>query len=145
MREAAMDLEQFVSESLAQIIRGVEAARDTASGVGATINPPFTPYDTGAVMGKTDDRPTRVVLAVNFDVAVLVGQNIEGKGGVSITVPILSAKVGGGATSSTEATSRVKFKVPIALPHDAASLDAYEKRVAEGEAKQRRAPPLSMG
>jgi hypothetical protein len=45
-----MDLEQFVSESLAQIIRGVEATRDEASNVGATINPSFTPYDTGAVV-----------------------------------------------------------------------------------------------
>jgi hypothetical protein len=74
-------------------------------------------------------------------VAVVVVESAEGQGGASITVPFLSAKVGGGAMSSTEAASRVKFKVPIALPHDATAFATYEKRVADAKAEARELAP----
>ncbi len=85
-----MDLEEFISTTLSQIARGVEAAHKEGSETGFRI-------DSGGKKGY-----------VKFDVAVTATTTTEGKGGVQV---LDCFKAGGGRSSSTENVTRIKFSV----------------------------------
>jgi hypothetical protein len=105
-----MDLQEFVTSTLVQIVDGVAAARDqiAAGTTGASVN-------THSL--KSSDS-LRVVPAqpVEFDVAVTVSTEAAAgtKGGIRVAVFNLSAEAGGKATS--EAVSRIKFAVQLSQP-----------------------------
>ena len=104
-----MTLEEFVSDTLIQIVRGVESARQKSLRVAPrVIN--FTESDTPVVHA---DAANPRAFIVDFDVAVTVSKttDTEAKGGVSIHV----FEAGGHRSSSSERStvSRVKFAVPV--------------------------------
>ncbi|MET4701926.1 hypothetical protein ABIE65_004975 [Constrictibacter sp. MBR-5] len=105
MADDGMELRTFVSDTLTQIIQGVEeAGRVFAGHETARVNP-FGEYQahTGCIN-------------VDFDVAVTVRDKIGGSGKASLRVVSLS--FGGSAVKevATEAISRVRFAVPVSLP-----------------------------
>ncbi|TAN46369.1 MAG: hypothetical protein EPN26_15245 [Rhodospirillales bacterium] len=102
-----MELKDFISSSLVQIVEGVQAALDAVGNnhtSGAKINPMVAH---GAHTNPKD---------VEFDIAVTVtgGANLNGKVGIKIA----SFQVGGGGEkkSETQAVSRIKFAVPVSVP-----------------------------
>jgi len=107
-----MEIQEFVRESLCQIIEGVHSANKSKSGIGGAVfvtgggKVPSNAIVTGTV-GK-------VAFLVEFDIAVSVTDKAEasGKAGISV-VHVFSA--GGGKSTGTEKTSdtRIKFSVPI--------------------------------
>jgi hypothetical protein len=102
-----MDLENFVTETLNQIFRGVEASRQTASDAGGEINP--------QAYGKTMiyDNASRAIHAVEFDVAVTVEDKGDAKAGISV----MGIDAGISNTETNSTVSRIKFQVPVSLPH----------------------------
>jgi hypothetical protein len=116
-----MDLQEFVKESLRQIVRGVVEAQAELDSAGSDgfINPGInhldTPLTQGAVVvpGKGIDR--RLVQVIEYDVAVVASKAVETKAGAGLLTVV---SVGGGRESKTsdETTSRLKFAVPIVLP-----------------------------
>ncbi|RKY07893.1 MAG: hypothetical protein DRP56_05000 [Planctomycetota bacterium] len=94
-----MDLKEFVSETLRQVIEGVKEAQISAPGNGAVVAPYY------------DYRKT-----VEYDVAVTAVEGTEAgaKAGISVW------SIGAGGNVKTESTnttvSRIKFSIPLELP-----------------------------
>jgi hypothetical protein len=112
-----MDLQEFVKQTLVNIVQGVQAAQDIVPGGEARIAPALASFASPLhreVVGSSADR-TPVLLA-EFDVAVTVSEG-EGKK-ATIGVSTGSVTVGGGAekASAMPRVSRVRFSVPLALP-----------------------------
>lgn len=102
----AMDLETFVTETIVQVIGGVEKAISKVGDISKTgmVNPSYSTHKHGEVQ------------PVEFDVAVTVAQKTAGEGGGGVKVAVL--QVGGKLESATEnvAVNRVRFTVPVAVP-----------------------------
>tara|TARA_X000001316_G_C895183_1_gene15445 strand:- start:168 stop:539 length:372 start_codon:yes stop_codon:yes gene_type:complete len=105
-----MNVEDFVSESISQIVRGVKKAAVEGVSHGAMVTPE------GA---HGEMSPLQLI---QFDIAVTVQSAIEatasGKGKAGI-LKVLGAEVSGGGSGSLEQTSvsRLRFAVPVDLPY----------------------------
>jgi hypothetical protein len=116
-----MDLKTFVSETLSQIVEGVNDAqrRIEEGGSGAAINPESVAHEHQETHG--------VARPVEFDVAVFAGeQSAEDKGekiGASVgLISVLTARAAAEVdnrntgSSRNETTSRIRFTVMLAQP-----------------------------
>jgi len=105
--QEAMDLKAFVSETLVQIIAGVDDAIGRVRDVSATgkVNPQWE----SSHHGKVQD--------VEFDVAVTVTEKSGREGGAGLKVAMFQAGAKGESTTENVAINRVRFTVPVAVPH----------------------------
>jgi len=129
-----VDLQQFVRETLTEIVLGVNAAQDQAEveASGARINP------VGIGLGATPDgylgnlSSGEAVFVVDFDLAVTVSGT--GPGELAAKVQVVgqfSAKLNGTKKSARDSTNRIKFRIPIALrpnPEPDSTLEAKAPR-----------------
>ena len=101
-----MKLQEFVKESLLQVINGVNEANEGIEESGGSVNP--------AGMVTTYGRTSGGVLLqdVEFDVAVSISEDSDLGG--DLTVMGIGAKESISETSSR--VSRIKFQVPVILP-----------------------------
>lgn len=134
-----MDLKDFVAESLRQIIDGVREAQLHAEGVGAVVVPRFTdptpPPGTVNVYGMGQGSNARYwIQTVEYDVALAASESIQTRAGAGVLTVV---SVGGGRekTESQEQTSRVKFSIPIMLPHQTGKPPAPPAAAASPPAK----------
>jgi hypothetical protein len=111
-----MQLNEFITETLNQIFKGISDSKQSANKNGFQVNP-------WIVKGASDmtnilvDRQTKTPLQiVEFDVAVTTVDSKKAKGGAGVFVAGLG--IGGQMQSDTQnnIVSRIKFSVPIALP-----------------------------
>lgn len=133
-----MDLSEFVQQSLVQIVEGVKASQEIIRERGGFANPAvFTSaYGQDGHFGSVSDGHN--VLLVDFDVAVTVADASEGSAGAKLSVAALfKAETGGNVRSTTESVSRLRFKVPLALPLDEASKQRLDQAVAHTQARIR--------
>jgi len=94
-----MNLEDFVAETLSQIVSGVKKAQKTTKSNDAVIVPY---HSTGG--------------NVDYDVAVTVVEGTETSGKAGISVWSIGAGVSGKSESSTSTASRIKFSIAVELP-----------------------------
>ena len=109
-----MELREFISESLKQIIAGVKQARDYAKGDEARINPSVTPRP-GSLYHMASNTHLQ---DIEFDVAVTVTEEKEKAGKISVLAGIFGGEAGGQSRASNASISRIKFSVPVVLPAD---------------------------
>ena len=113
-----MDLEDFVSTTIGQIVKDVQRAQTEVADSGALINPslPDAPARSEHPIVRT--RGGRIVHLewIEFDVAITVAT--EAKGETSGKGRLFVASVEGKVEGSREHThaSRVRFSVPLVLP-----------------------------
>lgn len=95
-----MELKEFVSQTLLQIVEGVKIAQATDTGTNVEI----------AQRGDFG--------SIEFDVAITTTDSVEGKGGAGIFVAGISlgAQAKGEVTNQTY--SHIKFNIPLVLPYD---------------------------
>lgn len=108
-----MNLQEFISETLRQIIDGVSAAQKHAEEKGAFINEPVREYGGGRRIDP-DFLPKEQV--IDFDIAVTTSSSSEIKGGLGVFVASLGTGYQAEKGGSESAISRVKFSIPIILP-----------------------------
>ena len=112
-----MELREFISATLNQIIDGVKDAQVTVSN-GGEINPKIWMAQRGeaAKMKILESNGGKWIHLVDFDVAVTVVEATETKGGIGLVVGpvVLGSKGQSNAENST--VSRIKFQVPVAFP-----------------------------
>lgn len=132
-----MELKEFVSETLAQIIAGVKAAQSAEDGT--HVNAQMANVAGGNLInGGTYGIATRV----DFDVSV--SAETEGKGGGKLQVLNLIDVGASGAHRST-AANRVSFSVPVRLPTGDETRAQKIKQDEEAEADRRRRALESRG
>jgi len=126
-----MNVEEFVSESISQIIRGVKKAAGEGDENGARVVP---------LSGYRESGPLQLI---NFDLAVTVQKGVEGtaegKGKVGM-LRVLGAEVSAGATGSIEQTSvsRLQFTIPVDLPFTERKRETKEKEAGVSPAGEGR-------
>jgi len=110
-----MQLDEFVRETLTQIVTGANQANEKLKPEGALAFPSYSIDDNGRLLYNSGKWiPT--IATIKFDVAVTVGEEQGKSGGVGVAI----ANVGFGAKrtegSSNTSVSRVSFEIPILLP-----------------------------
>jgi len=138
-----MELQEFVKEALAQISQGVKDAQNSVRDIGGYVNPTVNCAEGKSEMvyfGETAQG--HHVFLVDFDVAISAADKTTAEGGAKLAVAtFLSIGGSGGSDSESKSTSRVRFKVPLALPFDQQSMKekcAKEQEDAERSRKSNR-------
>lgn len=115
-----MKLQEFVSETLREIIAGVKDAQAYARDNDAEVNPSDeslpgerTPYTDTQVGGR---RVLLPIKDIEFDVAVTSTDKSETQAGAGIFVAALSIGVKDKSDTLNSCVSRIRFSVPIVLP-----------------------------
>lgn len=135
-----MDLKEFVRETLVQIATGVKDAQGDVRALGGIVNPATqNPSKSGnSYFSSIDD--LHHVFLVDFDVAVTVAESAGTNAQAKLNVAtILSLGIGGQSANSSAATSRLNFKVPLALPLDEPSHTKLSREIAADRERVREA------
>jgi preprotein translocase subunit SecB len=115
-----MQLDEFISETISQIIKGVRDAQEREK----TLRRPGLPQDLQAginprniVIENSVTRPSGHQ-NIEFDVALTVESGAKTKGGISVLANVIKAGISKESDTSNSAVNRVKFVVPVVLPFD---------------------------
>ena len=111
-----MELKQFISETLTQILSGIADAQSTAKSHGGQVNPALLPIHPGPIEGSIRDGAGTVAQIISFDVAVTVSEGTATKGGIGVVTGLISLGSAGSSQDSSTTVSRIKFNVPLVLP-----------------------------
>jgi len=129
-QEIPVELKEFIRETLAQIAAGVEAAQTEVRDAGGFVNPAHR-------TGKQEQDKSHFgsltsgqnIFLVDFDVTVTVIEATETEGKAKLNVAgLLNLGTGGQSNASSTATNRISFKVPLAMPVDAISLEELQRQ-----------------
>ncbi|WP_253650916.1 hypothetical protein [Vibrio sp. Y29_XK_CS5] len=108
-----MKLDQYVEETIKQIIDGVNSASEYAKRNGALVNPRAVGGARARLFVQGQDSVP--VHEIDFDVAVSVSEsNINSV--PEITVGSITQSSTGASSDSQSSISRIKFTIPVALP-----------------------------
>ena len=111
-----MELEQFVTEALRQIITGVKAAQEAVAETGGEVGPRFNANQStwdGYVEFYNELQP---VFKVGFDVAVIATEGTKTQAGIGVVAGIVALGSQGKSEQTSAVVSRLKFEVPIVYP-----------------------------
>lgn len=112
-----MDLKEFVSSVLTQIVDGVREAQSGRGIESGLINPNlFASQGALHEKGHLVSRHGQLVQNVEFDVALTVNEGTQTKGGIGVFVGTVGLGSQGQSDKSASSVSRVKFSVPLSLP-----------------------------
>jgi hypothetical protein len=110
-------LEDFVSETIKQIISGVITAQEYAKEKNAKVNPRGLTFRTDQGEVRLWHASTgQVAQDLDFDVAVTTIEGKATKGGIGVFVGPIGVGSQGQSHGTNSSESRIKFKVPILLP-----------------------------
>jgi hypothetical protein len=105
-----MTIQEFVSDSLSQIAKGVADARGNKVTIPTDVYP--LPGDKSSHGGIVVSG-TRNATVISFDIAVTVKET-EGGGKAAISVAqIFSIEGGGDHVTESSTVSRIQFKIPV--------------------------------
>jgi hypothetical protein len=129
-----VELREFVKETLVQITQGVRDAQVLAREAGGAVSPALTAFQQAeSYLGRIEGN--HPVFLVDFDVAVTATKGKGAGAEAKVTIAPFSVGAGGKVNQAEEKTSRVKFKVPVALPIDEASKAERDRAAAESKRK----------
>ena len=118
MEDTAVELKEFISQALADIVQGVLDAQQVLGANGKYINPELsTQQGTHEKHGKLVSIQGQLVQTVEFDVAVTATDGAGTKGGISVVAGVFALGSQGQSSEEISAVSRIKFSVPITLPY----------------------------
>jgi len=126
-----MELKEFVVETISAIVDATSELQDKYKD--ALINPPTAKTAPNVYKEGNENYVYRHVKNVEFDVALTVGKEAEGKGKAGIKIFSAEASAGGTVSKTSEQVSRVQFSIPLALsPTDSEekNMEVREKAIA---------------
>lgn len=110
-----MNLEEFISLALTEIVMGVANARENVAKHGALVGSDKV-YGPATVAKLFCDEHGRTVSFVEFDIALSKGSSEDTKGGIGVFLGSIGLGVQGVSRGEETAHSRIKFTVPLVLP-----------------------------
>ena len=109
-----MDIQEYISDTLIQIIAGVKKAQDYATQNGAIVN---AGNDIQYRGHNKLEHTTPTTQEIEFDILVTTSDNTRAQSGVQVLFPTF---LGTGGVSQREAgdiaANRVRFTVPVIFP-----------------------------
>jgi hypothetical protein len=113
-----MDLKDFISGTLSQLIDGVIDAQNKVQSVGRSggrVNPHVrTPHPDASIYGVTNDKLP--VIFVDFDVSLVAQEGTGTKGGIGVVTGFLALGSQGESKEQVQTSRKIKFRIPVALP-----------------------------
>ena len=118
-----MNLQQFVKETVVQIVNGMVEADAAVADSGAAVNPKDVacndsahgPY--GYYASDSNGSYRRAVQSIKFDVVVTTNEGSETKGGIGIQVGVIGLGSAGKSDKGSGSESRIQFSVPLLIPN----------------------------
>jgi len=115
-------LEDFVANSLIQIIKGVKRAQTEAEETGAVISPLMRTTTDNSSIGHAENLGGQPCYKITFDVAVTVNEESGTTGGIGVAAGIFHLGTKGEISDTFANTSRIQFSIPVVLPLQKAKL-----------------------
>lgn len=115
-----MELNEFITGALKSIISSINDTKDFAEENGAIINPILMEheFDSNTTIWRKDGKDGRRALtSIDFDVAVIASNEEGNKLGGGLKIQVLSLGASSTNTEINQTTSRIKFSLNVALPH----------------------------
>ncbi|MEJ1401963.1 MAG: hypothetical protein RPU41_14785 [Candidatus Sedimenticola sp. (ex Thyasira tokunagai)] len=111
-----MDLEEFVNQTIIQIVKGTANSQSEVKELGGEVNP-----DLGASGDQLEKQgflysSEGPVQVVHFDVALTVMEGTGTKGGIGVFAGAVNLGSSGQSNNETSSVSHVKFSIPLRLP-----------------------------
>jgi len=116
MPETSMQLRDFITETLVQIVDGVITAQENVKGKNAYISPGNIISDNKLLKATFTRGRSPIVQNIEFDVAITATESDETKGGVGVVAAIVNAGVQHTVDTKSGSISHIKFSIPIVLP-----------------------------
>jgi hypothetical protein len=133
--EALMELREFVSTSLLQIVQGVVDSSEEIAALGGAVSPVFHEKGSERFLGRTVGGDNLPVYSVDFDVALTVNATADATSETIKVVAIASSATTDASRNNEETFSRLQFMVPLQLPVDVESKKAADDRTAADRAR----------
>jgi hypothetical protein len=111
-----MKLEDFISESLTQIINGVKKAQKHAEQNNSVINGYGLRKSKSIGDSYYDDDTNSPIQVIDFDIAVTVKEQGKTSGKAGVFVTVFGAGIEGSEENENLISNRLKFSIPILLP-----------------------------
>jgi hypothetical protein len=118
-----MELREFVSETIKQIIDVVSQAQEYAHEHNAWVNPGvggFSFYERKnfAIFGSSviDGGNPMYAQIIEFDVAIIASKGGEAKGGAGLFIASIGLGLTGKTDFSNSFVNRIQFSIPVILP-----------------------------
>jgi len=112
-----VNLQDFITETLTQIVQGVKASQEVVAVQGAEVSPHLSG---GPAVNSTHGFvPTKTGVyaqIVSFDVALTVKEGTGTKGGIGVFAGAVTLGSSGQSSAENSSISHVKFAVPLTLP-----------------------------
>ena len=113
-----MELKEFITNTLVQIMEGVKDANDKLETSSAEVNPRLGPTSS-TILAKqgiltADNRG--VIQNVDFDIALTGSDGTKTKGAISVLFGAVNLGSSGQSETTNQTVNRIKFYVPITLP-----------------------------
>lgn len=112
-----MDVREFVRDAIVQVVHGVNDAQAAVVSItGAAVNPP------GLFGSKVPSPLVNVegvgasVSVLDFDLAVVVKEDATSGAHIGVVGGFFGVGGSGSQANATEASSRLRFSVPVLLP-----------------------------
>ncbi|MBW4048724.1 MAG: hypothetical protein HIU89_12580 [Proteobacteria bacterium] len=127
-----MELQEFIKQSLVQIVNGMAEAQQEVAAKGASVNPSGLKLKDDQVKGHSVSNDGNVTQHIEFDVAVTTTEGTGTKGGIGVVMGVLALGSQGQSSASSQAISRLKFTIPMLLPSDHRSdKEDRDRRISE--------------
>ena len=113
-----MELKEFVSEALIQIVVGVQEAQGELLQSNAEISPRYSNRQQGMLEKHKIlfSSKGNIIQHVDFDVAVTASEGTGTKAGVGVIAGAFNLGTSGQSNQENQTVSRIKFSVPVTLP-----------------------------
>ena len=113
-----MNLQEFIAESLSQIVNGVIQAQDAVAKTnsGARVVPLMRGTTDSTSIGAAEGDGGQPTYPVEFDVVVSANNGTATKGGIGIFVGAIALGSHGQSDNKNAQETRLRFKVPLLLP-----------------------------
>ena len=111
-----MELKEFVSETLTQIVAGVSQAQNDVSQKGATVNPKDVVFREGVAIVVVSGPKPITIQNIEFEVSLTETEGNQAGGRIGVFFGSIGVGAHASKDSGSNAINRVKFSIPIALP-----------------------------
>jgi hypothetical protein len=110
-----MNLQDFITTALTEIVAGVAQAREAAKSHGASVGSMklYGYTKENKIITDEHDHP---VATVEFDIALAEASAKDAKGGIGVYLGSVGLGSQVGSHGEASSNSRVKFSVPVVLP-----------------------------
>lgn len=111
-----MEIKDFISNAISEIVAGIEKAADDLKNKGVLINP-IVDLNGFVNTSETATRSGRKVQQIEMSIAVTIGDSVNSGGKIGLNVLGFGADLETGNNIQTNnSVSSIKFYIPIAFP-----------------------------